>query len=135
MAAQWVKAGIRCTIDVVPSSRFWEVWKDVPFGFTEWAHRPLGLMVLSLAYRSGVPWNESHYSNEEFDTLLTQAEGTLDVVARAEIIGKLEAIMQEDGPIVQPIWRAVYAAYHRRVLGFRLHPTLYIFPEELALAP
>ena len=24
-----------------------------------WAHRPLGIMVLALAYRTGVPWNES----------------------------------------------------------------------------
>jgi peptide/nickel transport system substrate-binding protein len=135
MVAQWVKAGVRCTVNVIPSSKYWDVWRDVPFGFTEWAHRPLGFMALSLAYRSGVPWNESHYSNPEFDRLLTEAEGTLDVTRRAAIIGRLEEIMQEDGPIVQPIWRAVYAAYHRRVRGFRLHPTLYIFPEQLALAP
>jgi len=32
-------------------------------------------MVLGLAYRTGTPWNESSYSNPEFDKLLTQAEG------------------------------------------------------------
>jgi len=39
----------------------------VPFGFTTWAHRPLGIMSLALAYRSGGSWNESKYSNPEFD--------------------------------------------------------------------
>ena len=134
MAEQWKEAGIRAKITVLPSNKFWEVWDKVPFGFTEWTHRPLGFMVLGLAYRSGVPWNESAYSNKEFDTLLTKAEGTVDVKARSEILGKLEKIMQEDGPIVQPLWRSVYAAYDKNVKGFDIHPTLYIFGEDLALA-
>jgi len=90
-------------------------------------------MVLALAYRTGVPWNESAYSNKEFDALLTKAEGTIDVKARSEILGKLEKIMQEDGPIVQPLWRSVYAAYDKKVKGFEIHPTLYIFGENLAI--
>ncbi|MGL4591556.1 MAG: ABC transporter substrate-binding protein, partial [Aestuariivirga sp.] len=83
----------------------------------------------------GVPWNESGYSNKEFDDLLSKAEGTVDVKARSEILGKLETIMQEDGPIVQPLWRSVYAAYDKRVQGFQVHPTLYIFGEDLAIQP
>ena len=54
------------------------------------------------SYRTGVPWNESAYSNAKFDELLTKAEGTLDVDVRREIIGELEKIMLEDGPIAQP---------------------------------
>jgi peptide/nickel transport system substrate-binding protein len=134
MAEQWKAAGVRPKINVMPSNKFWEVWDKVPFGFTEWTHRPLGFMVLALAYRTGVPWNESAYSNKEFDDLLSKAEGTVDVKARSEILGKLERIMQEDGPIVQPLWRSVYAAYDKRVSGFQVHPTLYIFGEELAIA-
>jgi len=42
--------------------------------FTLWDHRPLGFMVLGLAYRSDVPWNESHFSNADFDSTLTQSE-------------------------------------------------------------
>ena len=82
MVGQWKEAGINAKINVLPSAKFWEVWDKVPFGFTEWTHRPLGFMVLALAYRTGVPWNESAYSNKQFDELLTKAEGTLDVKAR-----------------------------------------------------
>jgi peptide/nickel transport system substrate-binding protein len=133
MAEQWKAGGIRAKINVLPSAKFWEVWDKVPFGFTEWTHRPLGFMVLALAYRTGVPWNESAYSNKQFDKLLSKAEGTLDVDARREILGELEKIMQEDGPIAQPLWRSVYAAYDKRVKGFQVHPTLYIFGETLAI--
>ena len=75
------------------------------------------------------------YSNKQFDELLSKAEGTLDVDKRREIIGELEKIMLEDGPITQPLWRSVYAAYDKRVKGFQIHPTLYIFGETLAIKP
>ena len=133
MVEQWKEAGIRVKINVMPSTQYWEVWTKVPFGFTTWAHRPLGIMSLALAYRSGGPWNESKYSNPEFDRLLTQAEGTLDVASRREIMARLETILQEDGPIVQPVWRAIFTFHDKRVQGFKPHPTLYIFGHQLAI--
>jgi peptide/nickel transport system substrate-binding protein len=90
-------------------------------------------MSLALAYRSGGSWNESKYSNPEFDRLLTQAEGTLDVAARRETMARLETILQDDGPIVQPVWRSIFTFHDKRVLGFRPHPTLYIFANQLAI--
>jgi peptide/nickel transport system substrate-binding protein len=133
MVEQWKEAGIRVKINVVPSTQYWEVWTKVPFGFTTWAHRPLGIMSLALAYRSGGPWNESKYANPEFDRLLTQAEGTLDVNSRREIMARLESILQDDGPIVQPVWRAIFTFHDKRVQGFKPHPTLYIFGHQLAI--
>lgn len=79
------------------------------------------------------PRNESGYSNAEFDRLLTEAEGILDVDKRREVIAKLEEIMQEDGPIVQPIWRSIFTFYDKRVKGFQMHPSNYIFGQDLAL--
>ena len=133
MVQQWAEAGIDVKINVLPSTQFWDVWDKVPFGFTQWAHRPLGTMVLALGYRSGVPWNESHFSNSEFDSLLTKASGTLDLEVRREILGRIEKIMQEEGPMVQPVWRSLFTVYDKRVKGFVMHPTQYIFGEELGI--
>ncbi len=133
MAEQWAEAGIRCRLNVLPSAQYWDHWTTFPFSLTEWTHRPLGFMVLGLAYRSGVPWNESNYANPEFDELLGQAESILDVDERKEVMAKLQEIMREDGPIVQPLWRSVYTVYDRRVSGFEMHPTSYLFANELAI--
>src|SRR5215510_11821427 len=133
MVEQWKEAGIRVKINVMPSTQYWEVWTKTPFGFTTWAHRPLGVMSLALAYRTGVPWNESKYTNPEFDKILTMAEGTLDVTARRELMVQLEKILQDDGPIVQPVWRAIFTFHDKRVQGFKVHPTLYIFGHQLAM--
>jgi peptide/nickel transport system substrate-binding protein len=133
MVEQWKEAGIRAKINVMPSTQYWEVWTKVPNGFTTWAHRPLGVMTYSLAYRTGVPWNEANWSNAEFDKLLSQAEGTLNVEERREVMAKLEQIMLDEGPIVQPVWRALFTFMDKRVKGFKMHPTGYIFGQELAI--
>ncbi len=133
MVEQWKEANIRVKINVLPSTQYWEVWTKTPFGFTTWAHRPLGVMTYSLAYRTGGAWNESGYSNPEFDRLLTEAEGLLDVEKRRAVMAKLEAIMLEDGPIVQPVWRALLTFMDRKVQGFKMHPTGYLNVNELAV--
>lgn len=133
MAEMWREAGIRAKINVMPASAYWDVWMKIPFGFTTWTHRPLSVMTLGLAYRTGGAFNESGYSNPEFDKLLNEAEATLDIDKRRVIMGKIETIMQEDGPIVQPIWRNVQTGYDKKVKGFKMHPSQYIFAEQIAV--
>lgn len=133
MAEQWKDAGITVEVNLMPSPDFWKIWDKTEFGFTGWSHRPLGVMALGLGYRSGVPWNESEYANPHFDELLSTAEGLIDFDERREVLAKLEKLMQEDGPIVQPLWRSEVTFMDKRVKGFRLHPTTYIFGNELAI--
>jgi peptide/nickel transport system substrate-binding protein len=135
MVEQWKEAGIKTKINLMPSSSYWDIWDKTAFGFTSWTHRPLGVMVLGLAYRSGVPWNETAYTNTEFDRLLTKAEGLLDVNERKEVVKELEKIMQEDGPIAQPLWRKTFTAFDKRVKNVAMHPTGYYFPDLMAIEP
>jgi len=125
LVAQWAEAGIRVKLDVLPSVEWNKVWDKAPFACGDWSHRPLGVMSLALAYRSGVPWNETRFSNAEFDRLLDQAEATADVAKRKEIMKRLQTILQEDGPLVQPTFRSIYSAVDKRLKGVSAHPTQY----------
>lgn len=122
---QLAPAGINIDLNVMPGAQFWEIWDKTPFGFTAWTHRPLGVMVLNLGYRSGVPWNESHYANPEFDAALDDASATLDVNERRKKMVKVESILQGDAVISQPLWRAVFTATTKKVHGYKTHPTFY----------
>ncbi len=132
-AEQWKKVGINVKLNVMPGAQYWDVWTKVPFGSTIWYHRPLAMMILGLGYRTGVPWNESSYSNKTFDEILSKAEGTLDMDQRRELIGQLEQIMHEDGPIAQPLFRNNFTFYDKIVLGASIHPSNYFFGNRLAL--
>ena len=118
-------AGIRIKINVMPNARYWEIWDKTDFGFTAWTHRPLGVMVLNLAYRSGVPWNETHYNNPEFDRILDVASATVDINDRKKHMEKLQTILQNDAIIAQPLWRSIFASGHKKVQNYKLHPTNY----------
>ncbi|RMD61203.1 MAG: ABC transporter substrate-binding protein [Alphaproteobacteria bacterium] len=133
MVEQWKDAGIRAKINVMPTAQFWDVWDKFDCGFVEWAHRPLGFMVLSLGFRTGVPWNPTGFADKEFDDLLTKAEGTLDVEKRRAIMKEIETIMQQRGPIAQPVWRSIITGMDKRVKGYRMHPQYHFRGEELAI--
>ena len=135
MQEQWKEAGITVNIDVVPNPQYWDIWTTAPFGTTVWAHRPLAVMNLSLAYRSGAPWNESAYANPALDDLLTRAEAIPDPVARSEVMAEIERLMQEEGPIVQTYWRKLLTFMDDRVMGFEMHPTYQVFANRIALRP
>lgn len=123
VAAQIRDAGIKIKRTVLPGSTFWNDWLKYPFSATEWNMRPLGVQVLSLAYRSGEAWNESAFSNAEFDTLLAQANSIADADARRVVMKRIQEIMQEQGVMVQPYWRSLYRHYDPKVKGAEMHPT------------
>ena len=133
LQSMWKDAGIRASIKVVPNPQYWDVWLTAPLGSTVWAHRSLGVMNLSLAYRTGVAWNESAYSNPQFDKLLDEAEGMPDPKARSVKMAEIQKLMQEDGPVVQTYWRKLFTFYDKRVIGFEMHPEYQVFCNELAL--
>jgi peptide/nickel transport system substrate-binding protein len=134
-AEQWAQVGIKVKLNVMPGAEYWDVWTKVPFGCTIWYHRPLAMMIMGLGYRTGVPWNESGFSNAKFDEILSKAEGTLDIDARRNYIGQLEDIMHEEGPIAQPLFRNNFTFYDKSVLGASVHPSSYFFGNRLALQP
>jgi peptide/nickel transport system substrate-binding protein len=95
-----------------------------PFSLTTWAHRPLGTMALSLAYKSGVPWNETGYSNPEFDRALDRAEALLDAEQRRAAMYQVESILQRDAVVVQPFFRSLLSATTVKVKNYQTHPAL-----------
>jgi peptide/nickel transport system substrate-binding protein len=125
MRDQLRDAGIKLNVNVMPDAKYQEIWNKTSFGATSWTHRPLGTMALSLAYRSGVPWNESHYNNPAFDAALDDAEATIDTAARKVKMEKVQRILQDDAVFLQVVWRPIFALVKNTVHGYPAHPTQY----------
>jgi peptide/nickel transport system substrate-binding protein len=119
---QLKEAGINLAVHVVPPTKFWEIWNKVPFGATSWAHRPLGTMTLAQAYRTGASWNESHFSDPEFDRALAEAEATIDIVERRKFMRRAEEILREAAVMIQPLWRPYFILASARVHGYTPQP-------------
>lgn len=123
VAAQLREAGFKVKRTVLPGSTFWNDWTKYPYSSTNWNHRPLGVQILALAYRTGEAWNETGYSNPEFDEKLTEALAIADADQRREVMAEIQAMLQESGIIIQPYWRSLFNFNDVSVKNYYQHPT------------
>ncbi|WP_291737419.1 ABC transporter substrate-binding protein, partial [Leisingera sp. F5] len=82
LAAQMRDTGLKVKRTVLPGNTFWNDWDKYPFSSTDWGHRPLGVQVLTLAYKTGVAWNETGLASAEFDSMLEAASAIADADTR-----------------------------------------------------
>lgn len=123
IAAQLRDAGIKVKRTVMPGSTFWNDWTKYPYSVTVWYMRPLGVQVLALAFRTGEAWNETGYSNPEFDKKLKEALSVSAPEKRREVMKDIETIIQDSGIIIQPYWQKLYNHMSKKVKNYAIHPT------------
>lgn len=123
------EAGFDIALDITEPNAYWDRWTEVDFGITPWVHRPLDTMVLPLAYIKEAigNWNETRWTDDEFEAKLREAEGTLDVETRRAIMCDIEDIMQERGPIGNSFWKNVWNITRAEFKNVVAHPTQYDF--------
>ncbi|MBL8131578.1 MAG: ABC transporter substrate-binding protein [Anaerolineae bacterium] len=128
MASQLEPAGIRVTLQ--PDPDYWGKWLADwgPFhlGASNWSQKNTASEMFNLAYRSGAVWNETHWSNEEFDNLLTQFDQELDQEKRAGQLKQMTDLLRNEGPVMIPAFRQDAAAMSEK-LHYRLHPQSFVW--------
>ena len=131
VASQLRDAGFKVKRTVLPGSTFWNDWASYSFSSTNWNHRPLGVQIWALAYRTGEAWNEFAWSNAEFDENLNKALATADIEERKKLMAIGEKIIQDEGVTIQPYWRKLYNHTKEDLGGGEQHIAFVIFPERL----
>lgn len=113
-------AGIKINVRVLPDTVFWDKWMTWPFSVSGWSARPLATGNISLGCRSGAAWNEMYWCNKEFDRLLDEVEGAVNVEKRRQLLCQVQRIMQEDSGMLVPFWNVDYLALRKRVHGYMI---------------
>lgn len=129
---QWAEAGIDVNVIVEPESVYYgeNGWLEVDLGVTGWGSRPIPQFYLDVMLVTGAKWNESHFSDAEFDELAARAGSTLDEAERAAAYREIQRILIERGPIIVPYFFAALGAIRAGFSGFELRP----FPGRTDLA-
>jgi peptide/nickel transport system substrate-binding protein len=123
-------AGFDIELDITDPNGYWDRWTEVDLGITAWTHRPLGTMVLAAGYSvdangEPVPWNETRWADEELNQKLAEAQRTLDVEERRAIMGDIQDIFIERGPIFNSFWKRVWNITRSEFHNVVGHPTNY----------
>ena len=99
------ECGINVTVKREPNDGYWsDVWLKKGWCASYWAGRPVEDLMFSLAFKSGVSWNESLWSHEKFDSLLAEARAELDETKRREMYFEMQDIVANQGGVAIPMF-------------------------------
>ena len=97
-----------------------QYWLNVPFCITGWGGRIDPSMLLSLAFHSKGPWNESHLDNPKVDRLIDLISGEVDDDLRRAYYHELQDVFYEEGTLLN-VQVPFMVAISDKVVNYR-HP-------------
>ena len=113
------QAGIPLVIKKVPDDGYWsDVWNVKPFCASYWGGRPVQDQMYSTAYLSTADWNDTKFKNPEFDALILQARGELDLEKRKALYSQIAHILWETGGAVIPMFNDFIDAHSDTIAGW-----------------
>ncbi len=77
-----------------------QYWLNVSTSITGWGGRIDPSMLLSLAFKGGGAWNESHLDNPRVNTLIDKITAEIDEAKRLEYYHELQEIFYEEGALL-----------------------------------
>jgi peptide/nickel transport system substrate-binding protein len=135
LVGQAAPAGIRLTLK--PDPHYWDTWlKDWgtnTIGLSNWGQKNTASEMFNLAYYSKGIWNETHWVNSDFDTLLEKFDSTLDEATRKGQLAQLCDLLSTQGSVMIPGWRQD-AAMLRKTIHYTLHPQAFDWFGDLWIA-
>ena len=120
---QWAEVEVDVEISVEPESVYYgdDGWLEVDLGITGWGSRPYPQFYLDVMLVSGAKWNESHFSDAEFDALAATAGTTLDEEERIKAYSDIQHLLIERGPIIILYYFAQFGAISDNFTGLSLN--------------
>ena len=119
MQRECSKIGFDLSLKKVPNDGYWgAVWMKQPMNVSAWNMRPSANIMMTIAFKSDAPWNESRWKNERFDQLLGMARAELDPAKRYEMNCEMQKICSEESGTMIPTHRAYLDAKAKNLKGF-----------------
>lgn len=110
------KAGINIEIAREPNDGYWSnVWLKKPFCASYWGGRPTEDWMFSTVYAKGAAWNESRWSDDQFQQLLVAARSELHEDTRRQMYGDMQTILRDQGSSIIPMYGNYVVAMNEKV--------------------
>ncbi|MEO0494944.1 MAG: ABC transporter substrate-binding protein [Actinomycetota bacterium] len=135
------EAGINLEVNVTPNSDFYgEFWctgaswgsqpetggPGVPcgasagIGIVDYGHRPVPDIYLTRALQTDGDWNSSNYADADYDALVTEYQGAIDVDGQKSAIGQIQQKLHADGPAMYPFFFNYLGGHSSSVSGVQM---------------
>jgi len=92
-------------------------WLDSILGATDYGHRGVPNVVLSAPLKSDGTWNSAHFKNKEYDTLVGQYIGALDLQSQRGVAGNIQKLLLDESPVLFTYFYDFLTATTKKVAG------------------
>jgi peptide/nickel transport system substrate-binding protein len=113
------RAGIRVRVKTASADSYYtQIWMKKPLMATYWyTGRPVD-QLLTQIFRSGSSYNETAWSDKDFDALLDRARAETDDARRRELYGQAQTMVIEKGGAMTPMFADRLVGISRKVRGY-----------------
>lgn len=112
------KIGMNIKVNKVTTDGYWgAVWLKEPICVVSWNMRPTANIMMTLAYKSDAPWNETYWKNEKFDQLLVAVRGVTDPAVRKQMYCDMQTMIHEESGSITPAFRNYVDAINTNIKG------------------
>ena len=117
--ASFAEIGLNMSVLQEPKDGYWNnVWNKKPFCTCYWGARPVEDMILSIAYLSDAPWNDSRINIPRVDELVIAARGELDAKKRKAMYSEVQMLISTQGGTLIPAFGQDVAATNKDKIGY-----------------
>ena len=112
------KVGLNLSINRVPGDGYWSNhWMKHPLGFGNVNPRASLDLLFSQFFKSDAPWNESGWSNPQFDQLLVAARGEGAESVRKQMYTDMQVLIHQHCGMGIPVFMSLIDGFDRRLKG------------------
>ena len=123
----WAKAvGIKINLKIETQTAYYgnatfgqSDWLDVQMGITDYAHRGVPNVLLAAPLLSNGAWNAAHFKNPDYDKLVGQFVGAVDLQTQRDLSGKIETLLLDETPIIFGYFYKFLTATSPKLAGVR----------------
>ena len=109
-------AGININVIQEPSDGYWSnVWLKKPWCASFFSGRVTEDWMFTINYELGAAWNDTHWDNARFQSLLYQGRTELDSDKRREIYYEMQQLCSTEGGTVVPMYANYIDAHNVKV--------------------
>jgi len=116
------RAGIRIKVKTAAADSYYtQIWMKKPLMATYWfTGRPVD-QLFTQVFRGGSSYNETAWSDKDFDALLDRARAETDEKRRRELYGEAQTMVIEKGGAMTPMFADRLVGISRKVRGYAEH--------------
>ncbi|MEU4969335.1 ABC transporter substrate-binding protein [Streptomyces smyrnaeus] len=116
------RAGIRVRVKTAAADSYYtQIWMKKPLMATYWyTGRPIDQLFTQI-FRSGSSYNETAWSDKDFDALIDRARAETDDKRRRELYGEGQTMVIERGGAITPMFADRLVGVSRKVRGYAEH--------------